>query len=204
MDDCDELMPHWLNFMKGSVDLEELPLDISHETLQQNKIIRVIKKNFVNKCLELFAEIDEKKDDYKEFFQLFGKSLKFGFHEDSTICTELAELMRYQTSLSGDEQISLKEYVDHMKEDQNDMYYIMGECIAAVSSSPIPETMRKKGFEVLYMVDPIDEHAVQLLKEFNGKELKSVTKEGLDVDDEELKAKVGPLTKSNAYFNMKY
>merc|ERR1711970_210138 len=202
MDDCDELMPEWLNFVKGVVDSEDLPLNISRETLQQNKILRVIKKNLVKKCLEMFAEIAEKKDDYKKFYEQFGKCLKLGVHEDSTNRTKVAELMRYHTSKSGDEQISFKEYVDRMKEGQNDIYYITGESIAAVSSSPFLEALRKKGLEVLYMVDPIDEYAVQQLKEFDGKKLKSTTKEGLDIDDddekkklEELKAEFEPLTK---------
>jgi molecular chaperone HtpG len=202
MDDCDELMPEWLNFVKGVVDSEDLPLNISRETLQQNKILRVIKKNLVKKCLEMFAEIAEKKDDYKKFYEQFGKCIKLGVHEDSTNRVKVAELLRYQTSKSGDESISFKEYVDRMKEGQNDIYYITGESVAAVSSSPFLEALRKKGLEVLYMCDPIDEYAVQQLKEFDGKKLKSVTKEGLDIDDddekkklEELKAEFEPLTK---------
>merc|ERR1712106_669317 len=202
MDDCDELMPEWLNFVKGVVDSEDLPLNISRETLQQNKILRVIKKNLVKKCLEMFAEIAEKKDAYKKCYEQFGKCLKLGVHEDSTNRTKVAELLRFNTSKSGDEQISFKEYVDRMKEGQNDIYYITGESIAAVSSSPFLETLRKKGLEVLYMTDPIDEYAVQQLKEFGGKKLKSTTKEGLDIDDEdekkkfeELKAEFEPLTK---------
>merc|ERR1712200_330838 len=202
MDDCDELMPEWLNMVKGVVDSEDLPLNISRETLQQNKILRVIKKNLVKKCLEMFAEIAEKKDDYKKFYEQFGKCMKLGVHEDSTNRTKVAELLRFHTSKSGDELIGLKEYVDRMKEGQNDIYYITGESIAAVSSSPFLETLRKKGLEVLYMTDPIDEYAVQQLKEFDGKKLKSTTKEGLDIDDEdekkkfeELKAEFEPLTK---------
>merc|ERR1712224_1015476 len=170
--------------------------------LQQNKILRVIKKNLVKKCLEMFAEIAEKKDDYKKFYEQFGKCLKLGIHEDSTNRQKIAELLRYHTSKSGDESISLKEYVDRMKEGQNDIYYITGESVAAVSSSPFLENLRKKGLEVLYMIDPVDEYAVQQLKEFEGKKLKSTTKEGLDIDDEddkkkleELKAEFEPLTK---------
>merc|ERR1712007_217683 len=161
-----------------------------------------IKNNLVNKCLEMFAEIAEKKDDYKKIHEQFGKCSKLGVHEDSTNRTKVAELMRYHNSKSGDEQISFKEYVDRMKAGQNDIYHITGESVAAVSSSPFLETLRKKGLEVLYMVDPIDEYAVQQLKEFDGKKLKSITKEGLDVDDEdekkkleELKAEFEPLTK---------
>merc|ERR1711943_64038 len=132
----------------------------------------------------------------------FSKNIKLGIHEDSTNRAKIADLLRFQTSKSGDEQISLKEYVDRMKEGQNDIYYITGESIAAVSSSPFLETLRKKGIEVLYMVDPVDEYAVQQLKEYDGKKLKSTTKEGLDIDDEdekkkleEQKAEFEPLTK---------
>merc|ERR1719468_1155411 len=198
MDDCDELMPEWLSMVKGVVDSEDLPLNISRETLQQNKILRVIKKNLVKKCLEMFAEIAEKKDDYKKFYEQFGKCLKLGVHEDSTNRVKIAELLRYQTSKSGDEFISLKEYVDHMKEGQNDIYYITGESVAAVSSSPFLESLRKKGLEVLYTVDPIDEYGVQQLKEFDGKKLKSVTKEGLDIDDEDEKKKIEELKAGSA------
>merc|ERR1719181_1916254 len=148
------------------------------------------------------SEISEKKDDYKKFYEQFGKNLKLGIHEDSTNRAKLADLLRYQTSKSGDEMVSLKEYVDRMKEGQNDIYYITGESVAQVSSSPFIENLRKKGYEVLYMVDPVDEYAVQQLKEFDGKKLKSVTKEGLDLDDEdekkkmeELKAEFEPLCK---------
>merc|ERR1711865_1284859 len=193
MDDCQDLMPEWLSFVKGVVDSEDLPLNISRETLQHNKILRVIKRNLVKKSIEMFAEIAEKKDDYKKFYEQFGKNLKLGIHEDSTNRAKLADLLRFQTSKSGDEMISLKEYCDRMKEGQNDIYYITGESIAQVSSSPFNEQLRKKGFEVLYMVDPIDEYGVQQLKEYDGKKLKSVTKEGLDLDTEDEKKKTEEL-----------
>merc|ERR1711904_164976 len=193
MDDCEELIPEWLSFVKGVVDSEDLPLNISRETLQQNKILRVIKKNLVKKCLEMFTEITEKADDYKKFYEQFGKNLKLGIHEDSTNRAKLADLLRFQTSKSGDESISLKEYCDRMKEGQNDIYYITGESLQGVSSSPFIETLRKKGIEVLYTVDPIDEYCVQQLKEYDSKKLKSVTKEGLDLDTEEEKKKTEEL-----------
>merc|ERR1712005_88663 len=189
MDDCDELMPEWLSFVKGVVDSEDLPLNISRETLQQNKILRVIKKNLVKKCIETFNEITENADDYKKFYEQFGKNLKLGIHEDSTNRNKLAELLRFQTSKSGDDLVSLKEYIDRMKEGQSDIYYITGESIASVQSSPFIETLRKKGLEVIYMVDPVDEYAVQQLKEYDGKKLKAVTKEGLDIDTEDEKKK---------------
>jgi len=147
----------------------------------------------VKKCLEMFNEIAEKKDDYKKFYEQFGKNLKLGIHEDSTNRAKMADLMRFQTSKSGDESISLKEYCDRMKDGQNDIFYITGESVAQVSNSPFIEQLRKKGFEVLYMVDPIDEYAVQQLKEYDGKKLKAVTKEGLDLDTEDEKKKTEEL-----------
>jgi molecular chaperone HtpG len=203
MDNCEEIIPEYLNFIKGVVDSEDLPLNISREMLQQNKILKVIRKNLVKKCMELFDEIMEDGENYKKFYEQFGKNIKLGIHEDSTNRKKLSDLLRYHSTNTGEELTSFKDYVSRMKENQKDIYYITGENKEVVANSAFVERLRKRGFEVLYMVDPIDEYAVQQLKEYEGKKLVSVTKEGLELPEtdeekkhfEELKSNFEPLCK---------
>merc|ERR1712012_685862 len=197
MDNCEELIPEYLNFVKGVVDSEDLPLNISREMLQQNKILKVIRKNLVKKCMDLMDELNEDKDSWKKFYEQFAKNIKLGMHEDSTNRKKLSGCLRSHTSASGDEMCSLGDYVSRMRENQKDIYYITGENKEVVAQSAFVERLKKRGLEVIYMTEPIDEYVVQQLKEFDGKNLVSVTKEGLELpeDEEEKKKREADKTK---------
>ncbi|KAK8880738.1 hypothetical protein M9Y10_003425 [Tritrichomonas musculus] len=203
MDNCEDLIPEWLNFLRGIVDSDDLPLNISRETLQQNRIIKLIKKNIIKRSIELFNEIAEKKDDFKIFYEQFSKNIKLGIHEDSTNRPKLAKLLRFNSTQSPEDLTSLDEYVERMKEGQKGIYWISGESKEAVMNSPMLEYFRQKGIEVLFLVDPIDEYCFQQLKDYSDHKLLCITKENCEIDEteeekkefEELKTKYEPVCK---------
>ncbi len=183
MDDCKELMPEYLRFIKGVVDAPDLNLNVSREILQQDALVRNIKKNLVKKVLELIKGLDDEK--FETFYTEFGQVLKEGIYLDWENKDKIAELVRYQTTKSGEKRISLKDYVANMKEGQKEIYYLTGENLSTLINSPLIEQLKERDYEVLLMTDPVDEFVVQSLSEYDEKPLKSAEKGDLEIDEAE-------------------
>lgn len=180
MDDCKELMPEYLRFVKGVVDASDLNLNVSREILQQDRLVRNIRTNLVKKVLELLGNLDKEK--YETFYKEFGQVLKEGIYTDHDNKDRIADLLRYQTTKSDGKLISLKDYIVNMKAEQQDIYYITGENLSLLINSPHLEMLKDKDYEVLLMADPVDEWVVQTLGEYDGKKLKSAEKGDLEID----------------------
>jgi molecular chaperone HtpG len=173
MEDCEQLLPQWLRFVRGVVDSDDLPLNVSRETLQDSAVVRAIRKQLTKRTLDLLDEVArDRAEDYATFWRAFGAVLKEGLTVDWEYKDRLAELVRYESSRDGG-LVSLAEYVSRMPEGQEAIYYVLGESARAVASSPHLEALRARGYEVLYMTDPVDEWAVQGLGEYKGKKLVS-------------------------------
>ncbi len=185
MEDCKELIPQYLRFVKGVVDAADLNLNVSREILQQDRLVMNIRKNLVKKVLDLLKGLDKEK--YETFYQEFGPVIKEGIHTDPDKREKIAALARFKTSNSNDKWVSLDEYIENMKPDQKDIYYITGDNLSALANSPHLEKLKEKDYDVLLMSDPVDEWVVQSLTEYQGKSLKSAEKGDLDIDkaDEE-------------------
>tara|TARA_B100001093_G_C26851731_1_gene1025461 strand:+ start:1914 stop:4103 length:2190 start_codon:yes stop_codon:yes gene_type:complete len=189
MDDCEDLLPEWLKFLKGVVDSNDIPLNVSREILQQNKVIKQIKNTIVKKTIELITELSEDEEKYKKFYDNYGKMIKLGIHEDSKNRDKLIELLRFNSANNSESYITLNKYVENMSEDDKSIYYITGENKEAMSKSPFIERIRAKGNDVLYFTDAIDEYMIQNIKEYKDKKLVDVSKEGIKFDEEELSKK---------------
>uniref|UniRef100_A0AAV2KY13 Endoplasmin n=1 Tax=Knipowitschia caucasica TaxID=637954 RepID=A0AAV2KY13_KNICA len=183
-DDFNDMMPKYLNFVKGVVDSDDLPLNVSRETLQQHKLLKVIRKKLVRKTLDMIKKMAEEQYNEK-FWKEFGTNIKLGVIEDHSNRTRLAKLLRFQTSHSDSVQSSLEQYVERMKEKQDKIYFMAGTSRKEAESSPFVETLLKKGYEVIYLTEPVDEYCIQALPEFDGKRFQNVAKEGVKFDEGE-------------------
>jgi molecular chaperone HtpG len=186
MESCEQLIPRYLRFVKGVVDSPDLPLNISRETLQQDRNILQIRRFLTRKVLDAFAELQkDAADKYTELWGEFGRAIKEGVAEDFDNRERLLELLQFQSSADPVKPATLKDYVGRMKEGQDKIYYLTGESRAQVESSPLLEAYQEKGYEVLFMVDPVDELLMQSLSEYDGKRFKSVGKGGADLGSKE-------------------
>lgn len=181
-DDFHDMMPKYLNFVKGVVDSDDLPLNVSRETLQQHKLLKVIRKKLVRKTLDMIKKIAEEQYNDK-FWKEFGTNIKLGVIEDHSNRTRLAKLLRFQTSHSDTVQSSLEQYVERMKEKQDKIYFMAGTSRKEAESSPFVEKLLKKGYEVVYLTEPVDEYCIQALPEFDGKRFQNVAKEGVKFEE---------------------
>ncbi|KAK9270940.1 hypothetical protein L1049_026528 [Liquidambar formosana] len=220
-DEFDELLPKYLNFLKGLVDSDTLPLNVSREMLQQHSSLKTIKKKLIRKALDMIRKIaeedpdesndkdnkevedssdnDEKKGQYTKFWNEFGKSIKLGIVEDAANRNRLAKLLRVESTKSGGKLTSLDQYISRMKPGQKDIFYITGSSKEQLEKSPFLERLTKKNYEVIFFTDPVDEYLMQYLMDYEDKKFQNVSKEGLklgkDSKDKELKESFKELTK---------
>lgn len=185
-DDCEDLLPEYLKFVRGVIETEDIPLNISRETLQQNKIIKVIGKNIMKKVFEMFNRISDDPEKFRTFYEQYNKSIKLGVHEDSTYRDKLVPLLRYETTNSNGDLISFDDYIENMKPGQPSIYYITAESVKSIINSPFLEKLRSKDYEVVYMCDALDEYITQQVKDYKDKKLVCVTKENIDIGSDEL------------------
>lgn len=184
-DDCEDLVPEYMKFMRGVIETDDIPLNISRETLQQNKILKLIGKNVIKKSLEMFNKLSEDSDKFKIFYEQYSKSIKLGVHEDSTYRNKLTPLLRYETMNSNGDLISLDDYVEHMQDNQSSIYYFTGESVKSIANSPFLEKFRTKNYDVVYMCDPLDEYITQQVKDYKDKKLVCITRENIDFNDDD-------------------
>ncbi|KAH0569333.1 heat shock protein 90 [Spironucleus salmonicida] len=184
-DELSDMVPEWLGFLRGVIDCDDLPLNISREMLQRNRIVNTIRKNIIKKALKLFSDLAENKEDYETFLTNFGKSIKLGIHEDQENRDKLAKLLRFYSTKSADKRTSFDDYITRMAEGQKNIYYITGDNLTALKESPFLERFQKKGIEVIFFEDSIDEYMVSSLRELDSKQLKCITKDGVEIEQTE-------------------